>query len=176
VVAGALALWWVLFSKTAGLDVASSADLYGDFLQDPIEFVAQERNDEPGVQVGEFVDAGRNGEYATVPLAELNSSVTTEVGDDIVAVPVLQVADGGSGRFDPVEWRLVAADESRVETTSCPSNLLSFPSQLGIDPSINGGFVCFDADPTAKITLELEAGSGAFADIIRFDAEALSPD
>ena len=168
-------LWWVTWAETASLDVASSAEIYGDFLADPLTFVAEAREgndriDEPGLQTGEFFDAGRSSQLATVALDQLGSVPAAPAGT--IAIPVLRIPDTRRG-FDRLMFAMVdQANGSETTAVDCPASLLSFPSQLGVDRDVTGGFVCFPAEISGT-TLTVTGGSGVYATRTTPDYEML---
>lgn len=173
---GAIGLWFVTWSKTASLDVASSEELYGDFLADPLSFIGEagERNDridQPGIQLGEFFEAGQRTRVVTVAIDQLGDPPALGP-DDPIAIPVLRLPrfDSLSSR-DRVELTLVQPDGSELASTECAGDVLAFPTPLGVDDEIQGGFVCFP--PGSEGELRVIVGSGVFADAAILEHESL---
>ncbi len=174
IIIGLGGLWWVTWSKTASIDVATSAEIYGDFLADPLSFLAEaeegsERIDQPGIQTGEFFEAGRNHRLATVAIDQLGSVPTVPVGT--IAIPLLRIPDSTPGN-DRLVFTMVDLDGNATDAIACPPTLLPFPSQLGVDRDVTGGLVCFPAD-AAGATLTIQGGTGVWATRTTPDYEVL---
>ena len=171
-VVGAVGLWFVTWSKTASLDVASSDELYGDFLADPLSFVGEagDRIDQPGIQLGEFFDVGQRTRVVTVAVDQLGDP--PELGpDDPIAIPVVRLPRFSLTARDLLQFTLIQPDGSELAPVDCAGGLLAFPTTLGVDDDIRGGFVCFP--PGSDGELRITGGTGVFADVAIVEYEAL---
>lgn len=170
-VVGLVGLWFVSFSKTAGLDVASSQDLYGDFLVDPLAFVADDdAENPPGIQVGEFFEPGRDTRLAMVGLDDLGA--VPSLPSDVMAIALLRTPQHTRSPLDRIEFSIEGPAGAEFEPIDCPSGVLGFPSQLGVDRDIDGGFVCFPSEADGG-ELRLVVGSGVFADSLTPEYESV---
>lgn len=158
---GLVGLWFVTFAKTAGLDVASTADSYGDFLSDPHELLARDDLNGEIEGIGDDEFFGSREVQVAVVGSDLLGSVPAP-DDDAIAVPLVREVRDRVGPADPVLVHLETPDGTLVDPEPCPSGLLRFDTPLGVNPDITGGFVCFPR--TADARLHIIVGTGVFAD------------
>lgn len=168
---GGIATWYVFWAKSAAIDVPSTAEMYGEFVADPLLLVyADPAHDEPGVQVGEWFP--RTGEPRLVVLDPLVLSPEArgeyDSVSDAIVVPVVLVGNA-TGTRGALTWT-VHSSPGAIAPIDCPDGVTAFPTPIGTDTAVRAGFVCF---PPAAALGDLEAiiGTGTFASSYRLDLD-----
>ncbi|MFK8023422.1 MAG: hypothetical protein AB8G26_05600 [Ilumatobacter sp.] len=150
--------WFALFSKAHGLEVVTSADRFGGFIDDPIAFVSEEpepAGERNPIPTGRWM--GTISEVVVVGSDDLAADVSEPllpVGD-LLAVPMMQ--EDSVGPANRVDIRLVPEGAFFVdgaEPVDCPATLAPFGGSGNLR-----GFVCFDAADESGATLQISIQS-----------------
>lgn len=124
-------VWFVLYNETRGLGLVSTEERTGGFL------VAGSPGQE---QLSSNTIGGTL--FSTVPLSAVAADRQPDPGPGLVAVPVVADRSGARVSTGRLSWT-VQVDEAVLEPVDCPSDVVSFPSNVASD--LAAGFLCFDA-------------------------------
>jgi len=172
---GLVALAFLIFSKTWGLDLPSSADAEGGFLDGPFgynEVQAIANETAPGIALDEdFRAAGVRLNVVSHQYLAPDIRASREAATRILAIPLLRVGTP-SGRMNVMSFLFEGPDGDTLEPVNCPASLLAFPSSTGSADSF-GGFVCFDRAAAGgtfvvhddSVLLRIVAGNPQYDDI-----------
>ena len=172
-----LGLSGVWFGMFRGEDFTgwSAASTYGTFIDDPLEFDIRATADGSTVDADGHVEVGRFSRNSAlnvvvVPRRDLGEDVASAAEaeqDAVVAVPLI-AREGfrpGPVRFllvEPSELEGIFPDDVKgIEPIDCPDSLVAYPTELGEDDEVLGGFICFEPASVGTATLlRITAGSG----------------
>lgn len=163
VVAGLAGLWFVTWSRGAGLEVRSSADRFGEFVADPLRLFVEPDDGEADDRW--FHDA--TGAELVVFGPDRLAADHADLPSDSRVVPLVWVAHSRFGERGRIELRLNDGG-TIVEAVGCPGSVLAFPGTEN-DPATKFGFVCFDADAEGDLELVYRTGAN-LADTVEVDA------
>ena len=143
---GSLGAWWLGFGGEASFEVPSSGDLYGDYVADPYQLIAQTGAAEEAGLVVETTGM-RPATARLVPRDHYGPAVIDQLANVGDRVPVFVILQSKYNSQAPFFVGLRATiDGDIVDATPCSPDW-DDAEPIGVDTSIVAALMCFDRVP-----------------------------